>query len=617
MKNFFKFKYIFSITTVLLVLVFALSACIPKPTTPTTPPDPGDPDPVPTKVTATDPYDYYDATFGVGKNSVFQTLVYNDLITLLSDNTSDVTRPATSSYLPNGDYVILFGGAWDADTKAVIKTINDEAKAKGIKKIYFFDPILDGNLSEDIIKDLVGTDGKIGENAVNAANIGKIGYTLGGKDFVYDDFNIKDYKTSSTSLLTRINRAFTSEEKLTVDNNTSVVTPLLISVHRESKATDGVIKDQDKVTLLTSRVESPLIGNESGTLSASDLNTYKANVDNLLDGVVGKEAIYDPFLTISSPTVHSGKNNTHLTANNYFQTISYVELIALLQADGERFIFFGGTWCPNTAAIYAGIQEGAAEAGYTGPIYLYDPILTASDGYPNTRAAETAATGTGVGTHSLLYANLLEHYFTTFTSRWNNTNSKEIGSRKAFGLTNDNSNLTISINGKNYTRMCVPNLILYNNAVEGGIVESFEAELTWNTGGSGKVGGTGNVNSSGVEQEPTFAYLYFQTVVRDIFAKVGLRDAFAQLGYTLESDITNIDHTVITITKGDVEYTIVTYYLDTRYEDAISALGALEEPITVTRLNSLSFAYGASAEVLQILAAIKDGTIYTTGIILG
>jgi hypothetical protein len=332
----------------------------------------------------------------------------------------------------------------------------------------------------------------------------------------------------------------------------------------------------------------------------------------LLDENIVENSVYDPFLAISSPTVHSGSNNTHLTVNNYFKTVSYAEVIALLEAPGERFIFFGGTWCPNTAAIYNAIHKAASDSGYDAPIYLYDPIITAVASRPNTRNTEAAGTSSNSGTHSVLYANLIENYFPNFVSRWNNPYS---ASQEAFGA--DGAATWFSINGKNYTKMCVPNLILYNNAVEGGIVDSFESELTWQgTAGSTGKGGTGNVDSSGNPIGTTYAYTYAANVFADLFAKVGLSEAFLQLDGTFESDIlSDARRTFITGTVGGSSIKIYTYYNPSDYATAVADLRGLG--ISVVELNSFSFYILLNGEnAKKVFDAVLDGSVYETGVVL-
>lgn len=63
-------------------------------------------------------------TQGVDNYDVFEHVTYDQLIRLLQTD---------------GNYVILFGGSWCPNTQADIRFIANQAKAKGIDKIYFWD----------------------------------------------------------------------------------------------------------------------------------------------------------------------------------------------------------------------------------------------------------------------------------------------------------------------------------------------------------------------------------------------------------------------------------------------------------------------------------------------
>src|SRR5690606_36235765 len=81
-----------------------------------------------------DTYDTYfnDVYSGLtDQDHVFRTLTYHELDFLLDSE---------------GTYVVLFGGAWDAETQAAISYINEAAKESGVKAIHQFDPRLDGKL---------------------------------------------------------------------------------------------------------------------------------------------------------------------------------------------------------------------------------------------------------------------------------------------------------------------------------------------------------------------------------------------------------------------------------------------------------------------------------------
>ena len=80
--------------------------------------------------------DYDTATDGFheGSNSVYEVITYAEFIDILKN-------------LKEGDYNVFFGGAWCPNTQSIAKITSDLAKDYGIKRIFFFDPNLDGSAS--------------------------------------------------------------------------------------------------------------------------------------------------------------------------------------------------------------------------------------------------------------------------------------------------------------------------------------------------------------------------------------------------------------------------------------------------------------------------------------
>ncbi|MDR3318762.1 MAG: hypothetical protein LBS99_04925 [Clostridiales bacterium] len=529
-------------------------------------------------------YDYYADTFGLPSDHGFQTLVYNDLIALISEDIGgDTNRPASSRQKPKGDYAILFGNA-DAATKAVIGEIYAAAKAQEVKKIYFFDPQLDGGLSRGIIGELTGTDAS--------------SYTYGGETFAYGDFNVKDYYYNGETLLKRINRSFTSGDTLTADDAAAPVTPLLIQVRRAQYAASGL-------SGIDYRVESPFIGKPEGyTLTAADLGAYKAELNNLFAGIRGSEGDFDPFLALSAPDTAGVTENTHLIVNKYFKSVSYAELIKLLDAPGERVVLFGGAGSPNADAIFGEVHTAAVHTAYDRPIYVYSPIITATYGAPDSRGGELAADGNNSGTHALLYANLITRYFPDFASRWN---SERSASRNALELSGVSAKLLI--NGKSYAKAGAANLILYNKAA-GGIIDSFESELTRDSE-------TGDITAEGAGTGAVVANDYVSAVFEDLLGKAGIAQAFIDAGYTFSADtVSDVRRTLITAENADAttRLKLFTYYDARDYQTALSALSGSGLKIVV--LNSVGFyaVYTSFDLTAQIIEAVRDGSIYTEGV---
>ena len=80
--------------------------------------------------------DYDTATDGFleGSDSVYEVITYAEFIDILKN-------------LKEGDYNVFFGGAWCPNTQSIAKITSDLAKDYGIKRIFFFDPNLDGSAS--------------------------------------------------------------------------------------------------------------------------------------------------------------------------------------------------------------------------------------------------------------------------------------------------------------------------------------------------------------------------------------------------------------------------------------------------------------------------------------
>lgn len=63
---------------------------------------------------------------------------------------------------------------------------------------------------------------------------------------------------------------------------------------------------------------------------------------------------------------------THLTDKNpVYKTVSYNQLLTLFESEGTHMILFGGSWCPNTQAVVAQINDVAKEYGVK-TIYNFD-----------------------------------------------------------------------------------------------------------------------------------------------------------------------------------------------------------------------------------------------------
>lgn len=94
-------------------------------------------------------------------------ITYPELVHLLKINTADA------------NFVVLFGGTWCHNTRAVIKDINQQAQANGVAAVYNFDLVLDGGTTN-------GTNG--GANPIHVRDNANSGATTNFRpSWVYGD----------------------------------------------------------------------------------------------------------------------------------------------------------------------------------------------------------------------------------------------------------------------------------------------------------------------------------------------------------------------------------------------------------------------------------------------
>ena len=233
--------------------------------------------------------------------------------------------------------------------------------------------------------------------------------------------------------------------------------------------------------------------------------------------------------------LHMYEESGDLTAvkEDVFVTVANYEMFAHLldNNDGYFAVFFGGTWCPNTQAIVYHVNELAKQYGIE-KVYFFDPRLDDGvridqvvdgavvenkgnvTGNLNTRnndveyqwtalatkgqaqqalkmlnisyasnatEAELVAQATAalavaektmadvkawyqasVYNYAFAYGTFLTNYLPTYWSEWNIT-------------------AELTINGVKHTRMCVPNMMMFNGEAEGKaeLIALAEAEYTW------------------------------------------------------------------------------------------------------------------------------------------
>lgn len=285
--------------------------------------------------------DWFDDKYtALGPGSVFETATMERFEYLLK-------KP--------GKYAFIIGGPDSATLQASIGHINDVAKAEGITKIYNFNPELDG-----------GT--------LNVFDPSGLQLSQTGKDYIgaYGTKLVNDYLSKDAE--TPFSNAHTSDPYLFVY--------------------DGSGGDSARIT---GALTAPVAATDVDT--PTEVTTYKEQVEDVLTsgGTLAVDTQFD-FLAgehtrradVRYPTdaTHGGDIFTSADAADGFriQSVTYPELIHILQSPGDFSILFGGTWCHNTAAIVKATNKDAQDFGIK-KVYAFDFVLNTND--------STASNGSG------------------------------------------------------------------------------------------------------------------------------------------------------------------------------------------------------------------------------
>ncbi|MBP5242200.1 MAG: hypothetical protein J6Z36_00735, partial [Clostridia bacterium] len=127
-------------------------------------------------------------------------------------------------------------------------------------------------------------------------------------------------------------------------------------------------------------------------------------------------------------------------------TITYRQLEWLLEHEGNALILFGGTWCGNTQAVIATINDYAVANNLI--IYNFDTKL--DSGYPkaNWGYSKDAHIRDSANPFVSLYGNLLDKYLTNLVTLYN--------------VNSENAWEYIQVGDKKVSKLQVPYLFAYN-----------------------------------------------------------------------------------------------------------------------------------------------------------
>ncbi len=383
--------------------------------------------------------DYYD---GVEAGHVFENLTQERLLDVLSSQ---------------GTYYIVFGGPEHETSQKVISLINEQAKKDGISKIYHFDPYVDGYQLDITDEDTtwygnISTDRNTG-NITSSYPISLLWDRI--VELLPENDAISDYSSDDTLLFAFSNDGKTKEIVATYslgedeDFEESSAGTEIAKVFRGGKSDGNVVKGSVRTNFqFFKRIynsAATYVETRGGERTADRLN--------------------------EKTEIFTDADETGFT----LKQINFVELIDLLNAEGEHYIFVGASWCHNTQAIIGSVERKAKANGID-TVYVYDTtignqlsfdaedvdkVVGTSSAF-NSRNSATA--GSSKYNISYLYGELAS-YFGNFITENNSKQNNSI----AYYLNGDVSGILTSSTpwsdgdeAKNAIRLQMPFLLAYN-----------------------------------------------------------------------------------------------------------------------------------------------------------
>ncbi len=356
-----------------------------------------DPDPAPASYPAPThgaTADWFDAKFpALESGNVFETVTFERFEYLLKKNT--------------GKWAFVIGGPEDAGLQRTIGAIEEVAEAEGIEKIYNFDPNLDG--ADLSVFDLTGYDLESADNA------GKDQFLDLGERLVTSYLG-KDAETPFTlaSDPTRPDQRVSAQHPYlfvydAAGGDTNRIVDALSTPPVDLSTPEALASYKTEVKrVLTS---APLDVDTQWDFLSTEHNRrhyerYVKNADPALEAANRKRFGGDIF--------DAAEDLTNGDEDDFrVESITYPELIDILDSEGDFLILFGGTWCHNTAAVIKQTAEYARRYGIK-KVYNFDFSLdsTGNNGTLDKHIRDNAFRTVGGASRktrpSFLYGRILE-----------------------------------------------------------------------------------------------------------------------------------------------------------------------------------------------------------------
>ncbi|MBJ6360186.1 S-layer homology domain-containing protein [Paenibacillus sp. GCM10012307] len=379
--------------------------------------------------------DYFGARYPAlaGKEHVFETLTYYELDYLL--------RNAETG--KDDNYIILFGGSWQAETQAAIGYINDIAKEYGITSIKNFDTKLDGpdgwidiakpsvTPPKQVLK--VTTSGRsVDDNYKYIVSNEPIAAGVGSTDFS------RRYVDLGARYLTNLNEKTSGSLGTLSANYTGDGSPGLKEVN--------IVNAPYLFIYNKGNTAAPIVASLEGLESAGGLaalqsgvgeEAYKNELRSLFNTISDPGTKNAHFTVLTNQSYISGsynefkseKNKPLIFENNeeiVIDSVTLDELKYLLEQDQTIPILIGSAWCGDTQGTVKYVNRVAKEFGVN-KVYNFDTKLDGGVGTTITSATNPRPVWGDPGpnflqtrtpnlTISQVYVDLVHKYLTGLSS---------------------------------------------------------------------------------------------------------------------------------------------------------------------------------------------------------
>jgi len=428
------------------------------------------------KVASTGDY-LADAYTGLESGHVFENVTTDRLLDILSSN---------------GNYYIAFAGPEHPASQALLPVIDAAARAKGITKIYHFDPYVDGYQLDSTLKKAGSVD-VTGGNSTNflaldgvsttpakISDVWKLITQLLPASAIASGGPLYDY-AGDTAVLLNVN--ITDRKNVDTGKTVTKLAELKDADVAAFNADTGSVKTDAAAALNTA-----FTGKTSAVRTQFEFFTrlYNASATKTETATAASADRYGSAVTIFDPADYPNPGDFVL------KSIDVKELYNLLNSTGEFPILFAGQGCHNTQAIIGSVAKRAKEL-HLPVVYVVDFALDSNVKFGTGDLIDTASKNSATGGlwirsgkaalattapyrygYSYLYGKIAEY----FGPNWVTENSSKKSNSVAYypnAVLGETSTADPFLPGfdpatqkANATRLQVPTIVRYNKDAVGG-----------------------------------------------------------------------------------------------------------------------------------------------------